>query len=148
MMGVVCLGMALYAVAAFAGDNRLPAPNPFSSDGTAIKVAPRVAEFLVLDKITARKKIVLISSGEVAEFGTLFVRMHHCVASAPEEAQKEAKVFVEIFENPPGGDKLTRVFNGWMFASSPAINALEHPVYDIWPISCKAPTPETSVGRR
>ena len=111
--------------------------------------AEQKAEFLVLDKITGRKQIVEISSGETAEFGTLFVRLHHCAASAPEDVQAEAKVFVEIFENPPGGDnKQTRIFSGWMFASSPAINALEHPVYDIWPISCKARTPESRSGRR
>ncbi len=141
---VACLGIASYALAGASEDRNLPSPNPFSFDGTAITVPPRVADFLVLDKITGSKKIISIHSGKVAEFGTLFVRLHHCVASAPEAVQEETKVFVEIFENPPGGgNRMRRVFNGWMFASSPAINALEHPVYDIWPIACKAAAPGT-----
>ena len=142
-VGLFFLGIISDLKAGSAGEG-LPPPNPFSSDGAAISVEPRIAEFLVLDKITGRKKIIEVSSGEVAAFGTLFVRLHHCVASAPEAVLDEAKVFVEIFENPPGGgNRMRRVFNGWMFSSSPAINALEHPVYDIWPIACRASAPGT-----
>ncbi len=121
----------------------LPPANPFSPDGRLIETEPRTAEFLVLDKITARKKKIKINNGEVAFFGTLYVRLRHCEASPPEAPMPEAKALIEVYEKPPGGGgTLKQIFNGWLFASSPAINGLEHPVYDIWPISCSARTPD------
>lgn len=116
----------------------LPPVEPFTPEGRLIKAVPRTAEFLVLDKITARKKRIQINSGAVASFGTLYVRLRHCESSAPDDPVPEAKAFVEVYEKPVGGGgAMQRIFNGWMFASSPSINGLEHAVYDMWPISCK-----------
>ena len=111
-------------------------------DGEVMNLPPKTATFLALDKITARKKTITIDSGQTAEFGTLYIRLRHCESSLDDATVKEAKAFVEIYEKPPGGDGvLKRIFSGWMFASTPSINALEHAVYDMWPISCKARAP-------
>ena len=52
------------------------------------------------------------------------------------------RIFLEVFDHPPAreGEESERreIFSGWMFASSPALNALEHPTYDIWAIDCRS----------
>lgn len=89
-----------------------------------------------LDKQTARVYIIDAPIGKVIEFGTLRILVHRCLESAPED-QPESKAFVVISENKV--DTPSQVlFSGWMFASSPAISALDHPVYDVWVKSCKA----------
>ena len=80
------------------------------------------------------------------QFGTLSIRVRDCEKSPPEEPPESA-AFVEIDETRPG-EVRTRVFSGWMFASSPALSALEHPVYDVTLLDCKAPSgsPRTASG--
>jgi hypothetical protein len=89
-----------------------------------------------LDKVTGR---VNTMSGQVdapARFGTLEIVPRACFARPPEEPPENA-AFVEIFDIPENGQK-TKVFSGWMFASSPALSALDHPVYDLWVLRCES----------
>ena len=93
-----------------------------------------VGSFSLLHKVTAKvQKIELLSSQEYA-IGDMSLTMHDCISTPPEEPP-ETKAFLEISEFKAGRDKA--LFNGWMFASSPGINAMEHPVFDIWPLACK-----------
>ena len=55
----------------------------------------------------------------------------------PQEETPESAAFLEINEQRAGEEGMTRLFTGWMFATSPAISALEHPVYDVWLVDCK-----------
>jgi hypothetical protein len=95
-----------------------------------------------LDKVTARTVDFEIPIGEEYQFGSLTILPRYCRERPPEETP-EIFVFVEVFERraedggiiEDGGD---RIFSGWMFASNPALNPLEHPVYDVWPIDCRA----------
>lgn len=89
-----------------------------------------------LDKHTARVYIIDAPIGKVIEFGTLRILVHRCLESAPED-QPESKAFVVVSENKVDSEPQV-LFSGWMFASSPAISALDHPVYDVWVKSCKA----------
>ena len=89
-----------------------------------------------LDKVTARVTTLEIPIGETVRFGTLRIRLDTCNKRPPEETP-ETTAFLEIDEVRPGEDAATRLFTGWMFASSPALSALEHPVYDVWVIDCK-----------
>ena len=95
-----------------------------------------VATMQALDKITARISTLAAPVGEPRQFGTLEVTVQRCVFHPPEETPENA-AFVVIrdlgydLSAPP-----TDVFSGWMFSSSPAISALEHPVYDITILSC------------
>ena len=68
-------------------------------------------------------------------FGSLSITARHCEKNPPEEAP-EAAAFLEIVDAKPG-EAPVKLFSGWMFASSPAVSALEHPVYDVWVIDCK-----------
>jgi hypothetical protein len=89
-----------------------------------------------LDKITARVSKFEAPVGAPVRFGTLSIRVRDCEKNPPEEAPESA-AFVVIDETRPGEEK-RRLFSGWMFASSPALSALEHPVYDVTLLDCKA----------
>ena len=88
-----------------------------------------------LDKVTARVWTFDARIGEPIRFGTLEIIPRFCARTPPEEPP-ESKAFLEIYE-VRDGQKGDGLFQGWMFASSPALNALEHPVYDVWVIDCK-----------
>jgi hypothetical protein len=90
-----------------------------------------------LDKITARVSRFEVPVGKRANFFTLSIAVRECRRSAPED-RPESAAFVEIYENRPGEEGF-RLFSGWMFSSSPALSALEHPVYDVNLLECKAP---------
>ena len=87
-----------------------------------------------LDKVTARVSTIEARVGEVVRFGTLEIIARHCDKRPPEETPESA-AFLDIWEIRPG-EPASSLFRGWMFASSPALNALEHPVYDIWVLDC------------
>lgn len=89
-----------------------------------------------LDKITARVTTFEVPVGGSAHFGTLMITLDACNKRPPEEPPETA-AFLEIDELRPGEAAATRLFTGWMFASSPALSALEHPVYDVWVIDCR-----------
>lgn len=95
-----------------------------------------------LDKITARITTFDAPVDETVRFGTLEILARACEKRPPEEPP-EVTVFLEIAEIKPG-EPPTPLFTGWMFASSPAVSALEHPVYDVWAIDCKIESAESS----
>src|SRR5207302_5262290 len=99
-----------------------------------------------LDKITARVSKFEAPVGAPVQFGTLAIRVRDCEKSPPEDTPESA-AFVEIDETRTG-EVRTRVFSGWMFASSPALSALEHPVYDVILLDCRAASgsPRTASG--
>ncbi len=95
-----------------------------------------VAIIRVLDKVTARVAEVKLPVEKPYDFGTLSIVAHTCRMTPPEETP-EAAVFLDVTETKPGVTAM-KVFSGWMFASSPALSAMEHPVYDIWLVGCAA----------
>ena len=90
-----------------------------------------------LDKISARVSQFEAPVGQSVRFGTLSVAVRDCQRSPPEERPENA-AFVEVYETRPGEERV-RLFSGWMFSSSPALSALEHPVYDVNLLECKGP---------
>jgi len=88
-----------------------------------------------LDKITARTFPVEARVGQLIRFGTLEIVVRKCEKAPPEEPPEDA-AFVEINELRDG-DSAKLLFRGWMFSSSPGLSSLEHPVYDVWVVSCK-----------
>ena len=94
-----------------------------------------------LDKVTARVTTIVANVGQVVKFGTLEIIARHCDKRPPEEPPESA-AFLDIWETRPG-EPAVSLFRGWMFASSPALNALEHPVYDIWVKDCRQPADAT-----
>ena len=99
-------------------------------------IESQTAELQLLDKITARISTKSVPVGGGTEFGTLKLRVHYCAYRPPEEPPENV-AFIMIFDNGYAEDKPKKaVFSGWMFASSPAISGLEHPVYDVTLLSC------------
>jgi hypothetical protein len=98
-------------------------------------ISAPVALLQGLDKITARVSKFEAPIGTPVRFGTLSIRVRDCEKNPPEDPPESA-AFLEIDELRPGEVNL-RVFSGWMFASSPALSALEHPVYDVNVLDCR-----------
>ncbi len=99
-------------------------------------VAAEVAVLQGLDKITARISTFEAPVDEIVRFGTFEIIARTCHKTPPEEPPERA-AFLEITEVRPDSPSAP-IFTGWMFASSPALSAVEHPVYDVWVIDCKS----------
>ncbi len=90
-----------------------------------------------LDKVTARVSEIEAPLNRLLRFGTLEIIVRACQKTPPEEPPESA-AFLEIRDAKPG-QATVALFTGWMFASSPALSALEHPVYDVWVLDCLIP---------
>jgi hypothetical protein len=90
-----------------------------------------------LDKVTARVAPIDAAVDGATEFGTLEILPRACYTTPPTEPPESA-AFLEIRERT-GDDAGRLIFSGWMFASSPGLSALEHPIYDVWVLGCEAP---------
>lgn len=88
-----------------------------------------------LDKITARISTFEAPLDEPVRFGSLEIVARACDKKPPEEPP-ESTAFLEIVDVRPDSPSV-ELFKGWMFASSPAVSALEHPVYDVWVVDCR-----------
>ncbi len=89
-----------------------------------------------LDKVTARISTIRGGVGQTVRFGSLEITVRRCQKS-PQEELPESAAFLEIRDLDAKTKTKKLVFSGWMFASSPALSALEHPVYDVWVKDCK-----------
>lgn len=94
------------------------------------------ATLQALDKVTARVSMLEARPLLPTSFGKLDILVKTCW-SAPGDQRPEQAALLEIHERQPGSASSALIFSGWMFASSPALSALEHPVYDITLISCE-----------
>lgn len=104
----------------------------------ATTIANPVASFTGLDKITGRITNFDVYIDETVQFGALQITPRACYTHPPDEPQRTS-VFVEV-DQVSLKRTVTRVFTGWMFADSPALNAIDHPVYDVWLVECKTAT--------
>jgi len=95
-----------------------------------------VAVLQALAKITAHVSEMTVRVGETARFGRLLVEVKACRVRPPEEPP-EAAVFLEVTDLGHREARPSQAFRGWMFASSPALSAMEHPVYDLWLAGCR-----------
>ena len=108
-----------------------------SAGAEASWIEGRAATIQALDKITARISTLRVPIDEPVDFGTLSVTVRRCAYHPPEEPPEDV-AFLEVVDNGHDGSRPPQpVFSGWMFSSSPAVSALEHPVYDITLLSCK-----------
>ncbi|MCD0419824.1 DUF2155 domain-containing protein [Rubrivivax sp. JA1024] len=103
----------------------------------AQKIVNKKASFTGLDKITGRTINFDADIGETVQFGALRVKTDACYTRPATEATN-TDAFVEVDEITLQGE-VKRIFSGWMFAASPGLHAVEHPIYDIWLTDCKDP---------
>ena len=128
------------AVLAFAAGALLP------PTAEAARISNPVAVFSGLDKITGRITTFDVYVNETVQFGALQVTPKACYSRDDTEQQK-VDGFVEVDEITLDR-RIRRIFTGWMFADSPGLNAVEHPIYDVWLKECKqrsdVPAPDTT----
>jgi hypothetical protein len=110
-------------------DTVVEAPTPHIENGKAV--------FAGLDKISGRTISFDVAIGETVQFGALQVTPRACYTRPPTEATN-TDAFVEVDEVTLQGE-IKRIFTGWMFASSPGLHAVEHPIYDVWLTDCASP---------
>lgn len=101
-------------------------------------IANPVAAFAGLDKITGRITKFDVYINETVLFGALEITPRACYNRDADEAQRTSS-FIEVDQRSLTGTS-KRIFTGWMFADSPALNAIDHAVYDVWLIECKTST--------
>jgi hypothetical protein len=106
-----------------------------ASPAAAETISNPIASFSGLDKITGRITNFDVYMDETVQFGALQITPRVCYTRPPTETQRTS-VFIEVDQvSLKGGSE--RIFTGWMFAESPALNPIDHPVYDIWLVDCK-----------
>ena len=108
--------------------------NPAQAD----KIKHPIAVFSGLDKITGRIISFEVATDETVQFGSLQITERACYTRPATEAPQTI-TFVEVDEVDTSND-FKRIFTGWMFAASPGLHGIEHPVYDIWLKDCKGGT--------
>jgi hypothetical protein len=94
-----------------------------------------VVRIRMLNKITAATRTYDLDVEKPVSFDGLRIQPRAC-KKAPPIANPESASFLEIWEIPAGQDKPQWIFSGWMFASSPGLSAMDHPVYDVWVLDC------------
>lgn len=153
------LGLSSLALAQPASPPAKPAAAPANPNAPATKTEPtlppdqaavvQAAKFSQakpvalalrgLDKMTGRATDIIAPINKPVKFATLTITVHTCYSTPPTEPP-ETTAFLEITDKRPD-EKPRKVFSGWMFASTPSINGMEHPLYDVWVINCKTNEP-------
>ena len=103
----------------------------------AERIANPIADFSGLDKITGRITTFSVDIDELVQFGSLRMRARACYTRPLTEAP-QTDAFVEVQEVTQQG-RVQTIFSGWMFAASPGLHGVEHPIYDIWFTGCRQP---------
>jgi hypothetical protein len=97
-----------------------------------------------LEKITGRPTDIVAPIGKPVRFATLTITARYCY-STPASETPETSAFVQI-EDQRSDQSTRRIFSGWMYASSPGLHGMEHPLYDVWVINCSNGAPNTPVA--
>ncbi len=105
-----------------------------SFSAQADDIATNTARMQAMDKITGKVTEIDVPVGGIANYGSFSILVRKCVTRSPEEAP-ESTAFVDVADNYDS-DNPVNIFKGWMFASSPALSAVEHPIYDVWLLKC------------
>jgi hypothetical protein len=106
-----------------------------AGEAHADKIANPNATFEGLDKITGRVISFDVAIGETVQFGSLQLTARVCYSRPPTESPNSTS-FIEV-NDVTFNNEYRRIFTGWVFASSPGLHAVEHPIYDVWLIDCK-----------
>jgi hypothetical protein len=107
------------------------------------KIENKSALFSGLDKITGRTINFDVALGETVQFGALQVTPRACYTRPPTESPN-TDAFIEVDEVTLQGE-VKHIFSGWVFAASPGLHAVEHPIYDVWLTDCKNPVVASAV---
>ncbi len=149
-------GLAVASLLALAacGEKEAPPPPEATETGSAIASASgaaiesefgtpikdRVATIGFLNKRNNITQDIVLKSGESRRIGNAIVKLATCERTLPWEKPADTGAFVQVYveERAKSSDPLAwrKVFSGWLFKNSPSLNAVEHPVYDVWVKDC------------
>ena len=115
-----------------------------TASARSVRIENKIAVFSALDKVTARISKIEIPLNETVQFGSLKVTPRVCY-SRPATERPKTTSFVEVSEVQLDG-KQEKIFSGWMFAESPGLNAVEHPVFDVWLTDCSGGAQAVGAG--
>ena len=101
-----------------------------SSQAWAKEVPTNMAKLQAMDKITGRVSVIEVPVNAETKFGSFSIVVRACKTRPPEETP-DNYAFVDVVDEQLDG-KVVNIFKGWMISSSPALNAIEHPIYDVW----------------
>jgi hypothetical protein len=108
----------------------------------ATPMAERVAVIGFLNKRNGETRDITMKPGEARRIGDAVVRLRACEHTAPWEQEQYTGAFVQL--DVRGADRRwRRTFSGWLFKERPALNVVQHPIYDVWPKSCTMRFPDT-----
>lgn len=93
-----------------------------------------VVKLQSLDKASARTMTFEARVGSTVKFGPIYIKVQACRKASPIEPPESAS-FLQIWEVTPKGESVW-IYSGWMFASSPALSPMDHPIYDVWVLDC------------
>ena len=141
------VALAVAAVAANAVPTPAPDPHKVAAPTIVTPMGERVVRLAALNKRNGQTQEFSAHPGDILRFATLTVRVRACETTPPWEARQTA-AYLQIDDAPAQVraakvQSVRRVFSGWMFAESPSLNPLEHPLYDVWVRSCAMRFPET-----
>jgi hypothetical protein len=129
----------------FSSATAQPLPNPDDGKKTEPMKRPRFTSAILqaVDKTTAETLRFEAKVGEAIRYKGLVVTVHACEAAAVDEGNPDSIVHIDVQAQPeaviPQPSRV--IFRGWMFANSPGLHAVEHPLYDVWLIACKTAAP-------
>ena len=107
-------------------------------------MAERVAVLRLLNKRNGDMREFSLRPGQAARSNDVIVRLRACETTAPWEIQRLTGAFIQLDVRNPQG-RFERVFSGWLFKETPSLNVVEHPIYDVWPMSCAMTHPQGGV---
>ena len=89
----------------------------------------------ILDKISSKNELIKLTNGEEYIYKDLSIKSMKCTNSKFDD-NPEIKAYIQVKDLTINDNDKVYVFNGWMFSSSPSIAPFDHPVYDVWLVSC------------
>ena len=89
----------------------------------------------ILDKISSKNKLIKLKNGELKKYKDLSIKSLKCKNSEFDD-NPEITAYIQVRDLTNKSNDEVFVFNGWMFSSSPSITPFDHPVYDVWLVSC------------
>ena len=107
----------------------------FFEISTANNLEKEYTEIKVLDKISSKNTLIKIRNGKELKHKDLLIKIMKCKNSEFDD-NPEIKAYIQVRDLTKDDNDKVYVFNGWMFSSSPSIAPFDHPVYDIWLVSC------------
>jgi len=99
-------------------------------------MAERVAVLRLLNKRNGQMREFTLRPGQAVRAGDVIVRLRACETTASWEVQQLTGAFVQVDVRDPGTETFRRIFSGWLYKETPGLNTVQHPIYDVWPMSC------------